>query len=178
MKNKKIITYLLLVSLFFTQALWAQNIYLNFKNGNYASFALSDVRSITFTNDTVMNLNKWDGTTYSWGVNSITNYNYSGFTNNVQEAANRNDVLIYPNPGNAPVTIQYQLNSSGKVIIEITDINGKTVKTFSEKQNLAGNYTIAWDGKNANGSLAMAGVYLCKITTAQKTITKKLILTN
>ena len=55
----------------------AQNIYINFKDGSHAQYALTDIRSIFVAGDTIT-LNKTDGTTLAWPESSIGNYNYKG----------------------------------------------------------------------------------------------------
>ena len=177
MKNTITALTIIFMAVLCIPALNAQNIYFNFKDGTNASYAISDVRTITFTGN-MMNLNKWDGTTFSWNVNTIGNYNYSGFTSVPQGTIASDDVLIYPNPANGPISIQYKIESANEALVEFIDINGKTVKTFPQKQNKAGSYTVIWDGLDQKGSYTKSGIYFCRITIGGKVISKKLIITN
>lgn len=157
----------------------AQSIYFSFKDGTRTVYATSDVRSVTFTND-VMNLNKRNGTVDSWNVNTISYYNYNGFASGVQEIGNQvlSDLLVYPNPTQGSINIQYQVQQVGDVIIELRDINGKLIKTLSQKQQGIGNYTITWNGTDDNGNYINSGVYLCRIIIGNTDISKKIIITN
>ena len=159
------------------QPLKAQSIYFNFKNGTSSSFALSNVRTITFT-DTIMNLNLWNGTIHSWNMKTVSNYNYTGiFTSASQTPSEKMDVLIFPNPGRSPISIQYDLQVPGEILIEVTDLSGRRVTSFSEKKEKAGTYTLTWDATSGTGTELKAGIYFCNFTSSNQHITKKLILT-
>ncbi|MGZ3867203.1 MAG: T9SS type A sorting domain-containing protein [Bacteroidia bacterium] len=176
MKKKYII---LLITCIGFSATRAQSIYFNFKNSTQTSYLLTDVRSITFTGD-VMHLNKTNGTTDSWNVNTIGNYNYSSFTNNIQKgiAPAQNDLFVYPNPANGPITFQYEIKQAGDVVIEISDVNGKVLKSLTQKHQNQGSYKISWNGADESGSFVTSGVYLCKTIINGNSLTKKLIITN
>ncbi|MBK6840595.1 MAG: hypothetical protein IPG90_21690 [Bacteroidetes bacterium] len=82
----------------------AQNIYINFKDGSHAQYALTDIRSIFVAGDT-MTLNKTDGTTLAWPESSIGNYNYKGILYGITEPETEFllDATVYPNPGKGPL---------------------------------------------------------------------------
>ena len=90
---------LLLVMAFFAgTACFAQSIYFNYTNGTTASYALADVRKITFDGD-VMSLHFVDGSLYSWNVSTIGYYQYDESLVNAQEwldQANAWEVSVYP----------------------------------------------------------------------------------
>lgn len=179
MKNRNAMLAIIFTVCFGMHALKAQSIYFSFTNGTHTSYALSTVRSITFTGD-VMHLNKTDGTTDSWNVNAIGNYNYTGFDSGVQEAGSKaiSELSVYPNPTKGPINLQYQVQQAGEVKIEITDITGKLIKTLPQKQQAIGNYTVTWNGADANGNFINSGIYFCKITIGNTSISKKIIITN
>ena len=54
----------------------AQTIDFNYTDGTTSSYNLNDIRKITFDVD-IMNLHLWDGTIYSWDVNTIGQYEYN-----------------------------------------------------------------------------------------------------
>lgn len=169
---------ILFVAFSFCFSAQAQSIYFNFKDGTHSSYLLSDVRSITFTGD-VMNLNKTNGTTDSWNVSTIGNYNFNGFLTNIKNPADKgqSNFYVYPNPAKGPINLQYEVKQAEEVTIEITDLNGKLLRSLPQKQQLHGNYTITWAGTDDSGNYITSGIYFCRIIMSDISITKKLIIT-
>jgi len=77
----------------------------------------------------------------------------------------------YPNPFNPVTTINYQISETSLVTLKIFDTIGREVTTLVNKQLLPGNYSVKF-----NGNSLPSGLYLYKLTTANYTSTKKLIL--
>ena len=179
MKNRNSVIVIIFFIHSFIHVLNAQSIFFTFKDGTHSSYSLSEVSSITFTND-IMNLNKKNGTKDSWNVNTIRNYNYKSFDVSVPEVEKNvlSDFLVYPNPTEGSISLQYQVQQAGNVIIELRDINGKLIKTLSQKQQAIGNYTITWNRADDNGNYINSGVYLCRIIICNTDISKKIIITN
>lgn len=65
----------------------------------------------------------------------------------------------YPNPFNPTTTIEYDLNNSGQVNLEIFDITGRKIKTLINEHKSAGNYKVIWNGITDTGLKASSGVY-------------------
>ena len=63
------------------KGLHAQNIYFQFSNSTYSQYLLSDIRKITFTTSD-MNLRMADGSLVSLPLNTVSNFNYTGFSGN------------------------------------------------------------------------------------------------
>lgn len=82
----------------------------------------------------------------------------------------------YPNPFNPTTTIKYQLPKSTEVSLKIYNLLGQLVRILIDEKQMAGNYSIIWDGKNDNGQLVTSGVYMCRIQTQNFVKTKKMIL--
>ncbi|MGH7455978.1 MAG: FlgD immunoglobulin-like domain containing protein, partial [bacterium] len=69
----------------------------------------------------------------------------------------------YPNPFNPETTIKYQVARTSEVKIGIYNVMGQLVKTLVNETKNAGNYTIVWNGDNAQGKPAPTGVYFLKM---------------
>ncbi|MCG3120923.1 MAG: hypothetical protein ALAOOOJD_03818 [bacterium] len=95
----------------------------------------------------------------------------------------------YPNPfgsaatspalsgGNLETTIRYQIPGERQhVVLTVYDMTGKIVKTLVNAEKAAGDYTIRWDGKNADGQPVASGTYLYKITAGEFVQTKRMTL--
>ena len=82
------------------------------------------------------------------------------------------NLSVYPNPFNDQLTIEYQLQKSEIITIEITDLAGKTLTTIINENQKAGNHSYLVDAKKAG---LIQGVFLLQFKTAgalkiQKTI--------
>lgn len=121
----------------------------------------------------------------------FSKYNYPSFTNYILESYNTGIATSisgeapimrfeleqnYPNPFNPTTTIEYNLNTSDNVKLEIFDIKGERIKTLVNGFQTPGNYSVQWDGTNNSGSKLSSGVYFYTIQTGRNVSTKKMIL--
>ena len=101
-------------------SLWAQSFYLNFTDGTQAAYNISDVRKITFTGN-IMNLNKTDGTVYSWDVNTIEECRLDETVTSIGPKGNTlTPVKIFPNPTGGVIEITYALETETQVTLVAT----------------------------------------------------------
>ncbi|MCP3681849.1 MAG: T9SS type A sorting domain-containing protein [bacterium] len=77
----------------------------------------------------------------------------------------------YPNPFNATTTIQFDLEKESQVSLDVYDILGRKVTTLAEGVHQAGEHKVNWDA-----STYSSGVYFYKLTTNDKTFTKRMTL--
>jgi coenzyme F420-reducing hydrogenase alpha subunit len=82
----------------------------------------------------------------------------------------------YPNPFNPQTTIKYDLQKSGKVVVEIFNLLGQKIKTLVNEDKVAGSYTASWNGTTEKGLTAASGIYFYRIKTENFSSTKKMIL--
>lgn len=73
----------------------------------------------------------------------------------------------YPNPFSSSTTISYRLDSRGHVRVGIVDLFGNDVVTLVDDDQTSGEQRIQWDGMNARGMKAEAGVYLCVLSVSE-----------
>jgi len=64
-----------------------------------------------------------------------------------------------------PARIEYWLPQPGLVEIALSDLAGRTVRTWTENRSEPGLHTATWDGADSNGRPAPAGVYLCEVSS-------------
>ena len=69
----------------------------------------------------------------------------------------------FPNPFNPTTTIQYDLNKSGFVQIEIYNVKGQKIKSLINQNQSAGNKSVIWYGVNENGNRIGSGLFLYKL---------------
>jgi hypothetical protein len=75
-----------------------------------------------------------------------------------------------------PAKIIYELTSNSKVKIEIYSSDGKLMKLYEFPNQLAGQYSIDWDGKNDKGEQLSSGIYYYLLETKDYRSARKGIL--
>ena len=153
-------------------ACFAQSIYFNYTNGTEASYALADVRKITFDDD-VMNLHFIDGSLYSWNVSTIGYYQYDESQVNVQEwlnQANAWELSDYPNPTEARLNLQFKVPEADDFSLSLMDAQGKLIL---EKK--LGTLSTGVHHESLDLEPLPQGMYICRIAGRQHTITKQIV---
>jgi len=82
----------------------------------------------------------------------------------------------YPNPFNPSTTIGFSLSNAGRVELSVYNVLGQNVTTLVSEYLAAGDHTVTWNGDDNDGNRVTSGVYFYKITTADFSETKKMIL--
>ncbi len=82
----------------------------------------------------------------------------------------------YPNPFNLGTRIDFSLATSSNVVLRLYDLRGRLVQTLHNGRLAAGQYSITWDGKNKNGSVATSGVYVYTIEAGDWRAARRLVL--
>jgi len=77
----------------------------------------------------------------------------------------------YPNPFNPNTVINYQLSMNSQVILSVYDVLGREVKTFVDKYQVAGEYSVKFDASGLT-----SGVYYYKLKTEGLERCKKMLL--
>jgi hypothetical protein len=80
-----------------------------------------------------------------------------------------------PNPFNPSVEARFHLPRAGLVRGTIHDAAGRLVADLGERWCAAGEHTLRWDGRGADGP-AGAGLYLLKVSAAGRAVSRKLTL--
>ncbi|MGE5692981.1 MAG: T9SS type A sorting domain-containing protein, partial [Candidatus Zixiibacteriota bacterium] len=82
----------------------------------------------------------------------------------------------YPNPFNPTTTIRYFLPKREKVTLEIFNLLGERVRALSEQEQMAGEHTAVWDGKDERGKTMSSGIYFYQLRGEGFSETKKMLL--
>lgn len=69
-----------------------------------------------------------------------------------------------PNPSRGATTLRFALPQSGVVRLEVLDLAGRRV-WGSEAMFAPGAHSVQWDGRDAQGTMAPAGVYFVRLAT-------------
>ena len=89
----------------------------------------------------------------------------------VEEEENFNNISVYPNPFRTQATIEFDLEESSNIAVNVYDITGKLVSQFENRNYSVGNHQLIIDG-----SKLLGGLYYVNILTDSNVITRKLVL--
>jgi hypothetical protein len=77
----------------------------------------------------------------------------------------------YPNPFNPSTRIVYGVGSWEFVELRVFDVLGREVAVLANDVMEPGKHTVELDGTNLS-----SGVYLCRLSTPRRVLTRKLVL--
>ena len=82
------------------------------------------------------------------------------------------DLALYPNPFRDATTLQYNLNQSTRVTVELLDITGRQIGIIEDKVKMQGQYSINIDAVKYH---LTPGIYMLKFITDQGFISRQVI---
>ena len=119
----------------------AQTVFFHFTDGTTQSYAVADIRKLTFVGDEqVLWLN--DGTQYTWNVSTIGQYEFDE-TIGIEHIASGPAPLklsVYPNPATAAVTLDTELPQAARLVVDILDLQGRVVRGLFAGERPAGTH--------------------------------------
>jgi hypothetical protein len=82
----------------------------------------------------------------------------------------------FPNPARAAATLSFSLARADHVRLEVFDAAGRRVRGLIDARLPEGTHTARWDGREASGRPAPAGVYLYRLTTPEGAETRRMVI--
>ncbi|MDO9576581.1 MAG: T9SS type A sorting domain-containing protein [Candidatus Cloacimonadales bacterium] len=103
---------------------------------------------------------------------------YVSFKNgqNITPVPTQIEITNFPNPFNPETTLFFSLPNEQKIELSVYNLKGQKVRQLVKGQFPSGNNSIVWNGKDDSGKQVCSGVYLYKLETADKIISKKMLL--
>lgn len=103
---------------------------------------------------------------------------YTGIGDKNNQAVPTDFVLQqnFPNPFNPSTHISFGLPNNEEVRIIIYDMLGKPIRTLVSGKLSAGFHDIVWNGRDHNGNVVSAGVYIYRLEAKSHVLTKKMLL--
>ncbi|MCK4829573.1 T9SS type A sorting domain-containing protein [bacterium] len=84
---------------------------------------------------------------------------------------------IYPNPFRNVTDIRYEITNNSKIELDIYDISGRLVMSFSSLSSVIGHLSsVEWDGTDDSNRKLPSGVYFLKFQSGDYSATEKLLL--
>ena len=104
-------------------------------------------------------------------VYSVTwNIGTNGTLINKNRKINKTKLIVYPNPAREFINIEYETDRRTSVIIELIDLEGKTIKTFINERHPKGHYSYQFTLTNIHN-----GIYFLRLIVDNTIIRKKII---
>ncbi len=82
----------------------------------------------------------------------------------------------YPNPFNPNTNISFSLAEEAEVSLIIYNSRGRRVITLMDNNLAAGNHSIRWNGKDANGNIVGSGLFFYRLIAGEFEQVKKMLL--
>jgi Ca-activated chloride channel family protein len=85
----------------------------------------------------------------------------------------------YPNPFNPETMIRYRLPTDQTryhVTIKIYDLLGRLILVLQDENQIPGEYSVRWNGRDAHDQLVPSGVYIYTIRAGSFSATRKMVL--
>jgi hypothetical protein len=172
MKNQVLTFFLvLLITSWWTGGIKAQSVFVKEKDGQQSPFEMNKIRKLIFT-DSKLVINQTIGDETIFNLVDIRYLNFINLdtSNSISERVQEGDFLIYPNPANDFLTIQFRPLNEEIVQIEILTLDGKIVyqQKFTPRNGII------------NKEIQLAGwpkgLYLCRIINGNIFTTKKIVV--
>lgn len=81
----------------------------------------------------------------------------------------------WPNPSSAATTMRFTLPRTGHARLVVMDVAGRRVRTLADAPMVAGPHEVAWDGRDASGTAAPAGLYWARLEAAGESVARRIV---
>ena len=94
-----------------------------------------------------------------------------------EPAVTATDLLpVIPNPSRGTAYIEYTLNSSAPVELDVYSVDGRRVKSLITGQQDPGRYHLVWNGTDERGSPVHSGLYFVRLHVGSAHVTRLMTL--
>ena len=83
---------------------------------------------------------------------------------------------VYPNPFNPRTMITYHLPEKADVSLIIYNNMGQSIQELVSGLQQAGEYKVAWNGRDDSGTFVSSGLYICHFNAGNRVFTQKVLL--
>jgi hypothetical protein len=86
----------------------------------------------------------------------------------------RSALLVWPNPVRDTATLRFDLPRSGHARLQIFDLAGRRIRTWTESGTAPGRFTAHWDGRDDAGRRVASGIYVARLETSTGTVARRI----
>lgn len=83
--------------------------------------------------------------------------------------------VSHPNPTSGRAAVDVYLPFSNRVELAVVNVQGRAVRHLVNKELGAGRHTVEWDGRDDDGRAVASGVYFCRMKSAGRVQTQRLV---
>lgn len=172
---KKLVAFIFVLT--FALGVKAQYINIHFSDSTVDSYALADVRNITFDIDELEVLFT-AGLSLNWNFSEINYIDYEDLGLNIegQPTISLDEFVVYPNPSADRVNVKLSTRYKGEIAISIYNVEGKVIQTIYQGKLNGGASSFVWDGSSNSASKAQPGVYFCVVAWASQKVSRTVII--
>ena len=84
--------------------------------------------------------------------------------------------MIYPNPSDGEVHIDFSVENKSNVNISIYDLDGRIISVLTNKEYKTGDFSITWDITGLTGQKVNPGIYFCVVDVNGLRDVKKIVI--
>ena len=81
-----------------------------------------------------------------------------------------------PNPFNPSTRISFAISKTAAVTVDVFDLVGRKIAVLVDRPFAAGEHSLVWDARDADGRLVSSGTYLFRITAGGRSESRKMLL--
>lgn len=172
---KHLVSFIFILT--FALGVKAQYINIHFSDSTVESYALADVRNITFDEDELEVLFT-AGLSLNWNFSVIDFVDYEdlGLDIEEQQVISLDEFVVYPNPSVGLVNVKLGTSYEGEIAIRIYNIEGKAVQTIYQGKLSGGTSSFVWDRGSNSASKVQPGVYFCVVSLASHKVSRTVII--
>lgn len=128
--------------------------------------------SDTLKNDTVIyfgiNVGTWGAAEIDLYFDNLMLVDSAEVPSSVKSLTTEMSLSNYPNPFNLTTTVSYTINISGKVELDVYNLQGAKVASLVNGYKPAGSYTASFDGSMLSGGVYFYSLKVDGLTTSRK----------
>ncbi|HTO92662.1 MAG TPA: FG-GAP-like repeat-containing protein [Candidatus Sulfotelmatobacter sp.] len=80
-----------------------------------------------------------------------------------------------PNPSRGGVRMDFALPERGHARVQVRDVQGRLVQTLEDRDLEAGRHSLSWNGADAAGRAAAAGLYFIELSASNERVARRVV---
>ena len=108
--------------------------------------------------------------------NFLVNFDHAAVGVTPTDGAPRLAMSIAPNPARGPSELFFTAPAAGHATLALYDVQGRMVRTLLNGRVERGAHRLRWDGRDASGAPAQAGVYFARFQLEHRELRSRLVV--